>query len=316
MHKRSTFGRRELFEVGAATAAAVAIGSSAEASATETPVPDPEGTVDFVTPARIERLTVPDPIPGTKSITLGFGEFGSFSFSVASTAVHISGGRYYSPQSRLILPITLPVGSVVSRVDVFGSTTKPTSWVVTRTGPVGGNETAVDAPASFELVLSITPADQSPLAPGQVLSLIGIGANDALNFGHAAIVHYTEPSDSLVILPQSIRIYDSRPGQEPSTGPKGALGENAARRLLATAAVPAGARAALVNLTVVETSPSGFLALFRGDQAWPGNSTINWDHAQQVIANTTVVPLDALGRFWARARTSTHFLVDVIGYYP
>jgi hypothetical protein len=80
--------------------------------------------------------------------------------------------------------------------------------------------------------------------------------------------------------------------------------------------VPTDAVAVLVNVTVTGTSPSGYLALFKGDVAWPGNSTVNWDHAGTIAANSAVVALGAGGSIKARVGGQfTNFLIDVVGYY-
>ena len=80
--------------------------------------------------------------------------------------------------------------------------------------------------------------------------------------------------------------------------------------------VPTGATAVLVNLTVTNTSPAGYLALYSNALAhWPGTSTINWDHPNQSIANSAIVAVDANAQLKAYANTNTDLLIDVIGYY-
>jgi len=108
------------------------------------------------------------------------------------------------------------------------------------------------------------------------------------------------------VLPSTIRIYDSRNGFAPLGVTKGQLANGAVRVIDTTfgGAVPAGASAALVNLTVTNTSPAGFLALFANGISWPGNSSINWDHANQSIANLAVVALDATAKLQARVNTN------------
>lgn len=142
--------------------------------------------------------------------------------------------------------------------------------------------------------------------PGTWRRLSGTGANAA---------------GSLTILPSTVRCYDSRPASPPAGGgTKGPLG-GAVTRLIDTTnnstGVPAGATAVLVNLTATNTSAAGFLALFKAGVAWPGNSSINWDHAGQSIANLAVVAVDATDRIAAYCATGAFcdFIIDVIGYY-
>jgi hypothetical protein len=124
---------------------------------------------------------------------------------------------------------------------------------------------------------------------------------------------------SLHVLPTTKRVYDSRAGQPPVTVTKGALAGGATRNVDCRlgGAVPAGASAVLLNLTAVSTTgASGFLSLFPAGTTWPGNSSLNWSSPGQVVANTTTVAVrrsDAT--FTVRASATTHFLVDVIGYY-
>jgi hypothetical protein len=122
---------------------------------------------------------------------------------------------------------------------------------------------------------------------------------------------------ALHVLPSTIRVYDSRPGFAPLGGTKGTLGANQQRVVDGKlgGAVPAGASAVLANLTIVSASGSGFLAAFKNGIAWPGNSTLNWDHAAQVAANSAVVALDASAQFQVRASNPVDYIVDVVGYY-
>jgi hypothetical protein len=122
------------------------------------------------------------------------------------------------------------------------------------------------------------------------------------------------------VLGSTNRIYDSRPGLAPLDVTKGAMAAGVERVVDAThgAAVPAGATAAVVNVTATDTTGTGFLALFRNGIAWPGNSNVNWSTAGVTVANLAVVALDTSARFKVRSDGSggsTQFLVDVIGYY-
>lgn len=117
-----------------------------------------------------------------------------------------------------------------------------------------------------------------------------------------------------------VRVYDSRPGSPPANVTKGQLGNAASRVIDAKnngSGVPAGATAVMANLTVTKTSAQGFLALFKNGIAWPGTSSINWDHAGQTIANMSVVALDAnaLSKAYVNQGCACDFLVDVVGYW-
>jgi hypothetical protein len=79
----------------------------------------------------------------------------------------------------------------------------------------------------------------------------------------------------------------------------------------------AGAKAALVNLTITNTEGSGFLALFAAGTAWPGTSSINWSGFNQILANSATVmlsPTQAINIFCGGGGR-THVVVDLAGYY-
>lgn len=123
------------------------------------------------------------------------------------------------------------------------------------------------------------------------------------------------------LLNAPVRVYDTRPGNLPNTGPKTPLVGGTPRTNIAAnnngSGVPAGARAILANVTVVNTVGSGFLLLYKNGIPVPLASTINWFGTGQVLANGTTVALDSQARFSAfvGAGAQTDVFVDVLGYY-
>ena len=122
------------------------------------------------------------------------------------------------------------------------------------------------------------------------------------------------------LLPAPRRVYDSRPGNAPTPGGDGPLPGGGSRPVDLTGifgtAVPGGATAALISLTVTNTVGAGFMAVFSNAVAYPGNSNINWSASAQNIAVTTLTAVDSarVCRFQSGGG-ATDFLVDVIGYY-
>jgi hypothetical protein len=124
------------------------------------------------------------------------------------------------------------------------------------------------------------------------------------------------------LLTEPVRAYDSR-----GSGAAGLLGPNQVRTVnlrqgvdgngAAVAAVPAGARAALVTLTVTQTVDGGYLTLFSNAiEGVPATSTVNWTASNSDVATTTTVLLDGTGSVKVAAGPrGTHFIIDVIGYY-
>jgi hypothetical protein len=80
-------------------------------------------------------------------------------------------------------------------------------------------------------------------------------------------------------------------------------------------AVPAGATAALVNLTITDTEAGGFVKMYSAAIAEPATSSINWSQSGQNLAVSTPVGVDSQGRIKLTGGVNaTNVVVDVIGY--
>lgn len=140
---------------------------------------------------------------------------------------------------------------------------------------------------------------------------VGSGATG----GAAAWRRLSAPSavGSLTLNASPIRAYDSR-----VTGGRIAAGQERDVPLKTGGGVPEGANAALLNVTVTDTSTAGFLKVFKPGAAVPSASNINWDHTGSNVANNATVVLDTEERCRIRCggtSASTHFIVDVLGWY-
>ena len=134
----------------------------------------------------------------------------------------------------------------------------------------------------------------------------------------------TAPGGEAHLLTEPLRAYDSRD----NAGPK--INTNETRTIsLATGknatgasvlAVPPGATAAIVTLTVTETngtsSTGGFLKMYTAALANPpATSNINWTGANQNLAVSTQVAVDGTRSVKVTdGANATHFVIDVIGY--
>lgn len=129
-------------------------------------------------------------------------------------------------------------------------------------------------------------------------------------------------------LPVPLRIYDSRRGQGPASTGAGPIAPGEERTIDLTVgyqggsttpvdAVPLAATAAALNITVVDTVGSGFLAVFSADQAYSGTSNINWSGPDQIVANYAVSATSLAGAVKVRAGGTgpTDLIIDVSGYY-
>jgi hypothetical protein len=82
-------------------------------------------------------------------------------------------------------------------------------------------------------------------------------------------------------------------------------------------AVPDGATAVLYNVVVVDTLSTGFLAVTPGSAAGFSAAIITWFAAGQTLSNSSVIGVDASRqvKVFCGGPGSTHFIVDVMGYY-
>jgi len=123
-----------------------------------------------------------------------------------------------------------------------------------------------------------------------------------------------------------VRVYDSRrPAPNPGVLAGGAnrvvsvadARDEATGAVVTANVVPAGATAIVFNLTIANTTGGGFLAITAGSAAGYSASHINWNTAGVVAANASIVPLDSLRqvRVFAGGSGSTHFIIDISGYY-
>jgi hypothetical protein len=124
------------------------------------------------------------------------------------------------------------------------------------------------------------------------------------------------------------RVYDSRYTAAVDAGP-GQIGQGTARTISVanayavesatvaqTDVVPVGATAIAYNVTIVNTGASGFLSVNPGGTPALTASSINWSSPGTVLANASVVGLDAARQIKVFCGgTPTDFIIDVAGYY-
>jgi hypothetical protein len=119
----------------------------------------------------------------------------------------------------------------------------------------------------------------------------------------------------LVNLSAPVRVYDSRP----AFGGSGALGTNGEFDVTVTngTTIPHGVSAVLVNLTAVNPTAKSFMAIFKDGITWPGHSNLNYSAGATISNNaTSAVSAATPGKVTVRNGASTsHFIVDVFGYY-
>jgi len=142
---------------------------------------------------------------------------------------------------------------------------------------------------------------------------VGVGAGGWRKLGGPTT------AGALHVLDSTTRVYDSRPGTQPPNGTKTKF-QSSNERVIDTkigGAVPAGARAVMINATATNTNPGGFFAFFKNGTTWPKNSSLNWGVVNTTVATTTVVALDTAATFKAHMEGAggADLIIDVIGYY-
>lgn len=81
--------------------------------------------------------------------------------------------------------------------------------------------------------------------------------------------------------------------------------------------IPPEADAVAINVTVTQPTAGGHLTIYPAGVPLPVASTINYS-AGQTRANNAIVPLgtnDSLVVFSGQPSGTTHFLIDVVGYF-
>jgi hypothetical protein len=82
-------------------------------------------------------------------------------------------------------------------------------------------------------------------------------------------------------------------------------------------AIPSGtlARAVAYNLTVADTVSAGFAAIYPASDSAYTASSINWNGANQAVANGSLVTLGTANDVKVFVNSAAHVIVDIVGYY-
>jgi hypothetical protein len=312
--------RRQLLGAGAAGAGAAAIGLfDVQAAIAQTSGDDAEANAQPPAATFGEPLADPPIIAGTRTLVVtkldGTASGAGVDLTFTSEGV-------YSPNGTVRVPLRVEPFSRIARIDYYGwrsatGTVSATLYTLDTDTQTLTNLGTLTSPsgtgvlqASYTTPFTVSQSDQ--------LYLLDSGTSSTVQFS-GGIVTYYDHYPQLNLLGTPVRTYDSRFGFNPATGPKTPLLGGQTRTIdcqLNGTGVPDNARAVLLNVTCTNTSANGFISFFRGDIAWPGTSTMNWDHANTNVASTTVVACTSAGLIRAYVGgVQTDFIVDVLGYY-
>ena len=269
----------------------------------------------------------PPIIPGTRTVVMGLQDTWTRGGDLIQFASNGSVfGVYGTPNGDVFTQLNVPPGSRILRVDLyaFRQVAGTLSMFLNRINTEVGTFLNLSTITTNSSTGVLTGAYTTPFTLGSAdqLYLYGGSFTNNQNMYVGTVVTYVDQKPQLNLLSTPQRVYDSRAGFPPLGVTKGQLANGATRTIDlsmgGTGSVPqANVRAALVTLTVTNTNSAGFLALFRNGIVWPGNSSINWDHAGQSIAVSTTVATNTLSEInaYCSLGSNTDFIIDVQGYY-
>lgn len=231
---------------------------------------------------------------------------------------NLSGRGVADNDGRLIAPLPLPVGSVVSQINIgyLCPSGSDLSIQIFRRDFLSAGNVAWSAVAT-----AVAPGGNGALTATLDFTPVTIehGSSYTIQFRAAlpatsvrgVTVGYVPPTAGFMPFAGSTpRVLDTRTG---STGKISANGE-----IVVDLGNP-GVRGALLNVTVTDTEALGFAAVFQDGITWPGNSSVNWAAAGATVANGVVTAVAGTGRIKVRvgglAAAKAHVLIDRLGWF-
>lgn len=225
---------------------------------------------------------------------LGLYESAACSYSISTTAQSFDAGGGTGS-------VDVSAGASCARI-----ATSNVAWITITSGAGGSGDGMVD----YSVAANNNPTSRTGTVTiaGHTLTVTQAGG------GTAGLQYYP--------LERPVRLLDTRPGQPACDAPGtplagGSVRSENARLTCGGMTIPADAQAIVGNATVVNTVPgatSGFVTLYPGGASRPTASNLNYV-AEQVVPNAFTVGLGGDGAFEIYASSSTHFIVDVTGYY-
>jgi predicted secreted protein len=228
-----------------------------------------------------------------------------------------------------------PDGAGSAGVYVYSGVSNDVCWTVNLTGidavtgaQLHSGAAGVNGPVVIDMGLAGSACAAGPLDAALVLDIAANPSNYYINIDTASypggalrgqLVNNATPL-VLVGLATPLRAYDSR-----VSGAR--LGPNETRVVslfsgkdgsgVSLPAVPIGAYAAEVVITVTQTGPDGFLTAHAAGTPVPATSTINWTVLNTSVATGTTVRVNGTSQVAITAGPSanTHLIIDVVGFY-
>lgn len=321
LSRRRLIGAAGLTAVGLATATTATTAHAEELDPNNDAMGNPPGDGSTIAATSVPALTA-----GYSYFT--GNQFAFHSNSSNSSAIRITtGDGTYSIGNYVVCPLHIPAGTRVRELTVFGRSTGLVSNIDLQQYPLDGSG------SSTTVAQVLLPIGATPLAPVTVACDFTIDAGktydlemQTLSSGTRVFAFRIGAQPAAAFVPITpYRAYDSRKPGVPSPG---ILARLANRQVLVVNAIddagaiatanviPSTARAVTYNLTATGTTGDNYLSIAPGAAASTTVSSINFG-ANQTIANAATVSLDSgtVKVFCGDNVGSTHFIIDITGYY-
>jgi hypothetical protein len=320
MTRRGVLGIGAAVGLGAIGAASELLLGSGAATAATTP-DDPFGARSSAGPNTTKSISAPTP-----GLTYLHVPCNDFFPNVWTMGRNMGAGVFPTLAGGLNATVALPVGAVIKEFSLWATNSSAKSFDVIL-APNSDDLLSVGFVTAITVPAPSRPTTEQSSGPLDILveadvfwfltvSLIG-GVSQSI---WTCRIGYVAPPTFVPITPA--RVYDSRSGD-------GVLSRNSSRLVSIKDArnssgavttpnvVPAGATAITFNLTVTGATGPNFLSVGPGNVASLSTSNINFPVSDD-RANGGVVKLDANRQvkvFNGDQPGSTHFILDVTGYY-
>ena len=320
---RPALSRRALLASAGGVAGAAAFGAVAPMAQAAEPLPGPndptQGPGGSAASAGLPPLIV---IPGIHYVT--YSQFAFMPNVFANGRTVSSSGSYCNVNNGyLIVPIELESGTQITdlTVGVCNSSGSAVDLIMESYPIASGSGSIVGSVSTPTGAAGAVQVNASSVnltySSSNVYDLAIFTLSNGSVRAYSARIGYIPLGFGFVPITPT-RVYDSRAGNPPLGVTKGPL-SNGTRviNMLNGLALPLSPKGVLANVTVVNTSASGFISLYKNGTAWPGTSSINWFAANEIVANTAYTDVDPVGQAIAKvpANASTDFFIDVVGYY-
>ncbi len=207
----------------------------------------------------------------------------------------------------------IPTGATAVAYNLTISDTVGTGWLrVAPGGVVDGQSSTINWSRTGDVIANGTVTGVDAQRRITVTGGGGGSTHVIIDITGYYVPEAAQPSAAVFTAITPARAYDSRT----SMGGAGAL-TNAWQSvdLDRKVTLPAAATAVAYNVTAVNTSSSGFLAVVPGNADPAGVSSVNWAQGGDVIANGLMVGVDANKAIKVLALGSADYIIDIVGYF-